>query len=160
MFDTSAKATAYLLGHSLSIACFHSFPRSCGLCRYDVGTNVFDTSAKARLPAYTDRVLFLSADGDSIKATEYTSYPSIKLSDHKPVSATLHVALCADGEPIKRPYPLSPVVPKDEYRPTTVGDAVGDAVSSGRAAMGSLWRRWSSGSADVAQDAPAAGSVN
>jgi hypothetical protein len=158
--------------HSLplsSLTHFHSLPltstsaqslhfQPCSL-RYDVGTSVFDTSPKARLPAYTDRVLFLSADGDGIKATEYTSFPSIKVSDHKPVSATLHVSLCADGERIKRPYPLSPIVLKDEPRPTSVGEVVGEAVSSGRSAMGSLWKRLTSTSS-VEEAHDSAGSVN
>lgn len=103
--------------------------------RYDPGTDFFDTSPKARLPAWCDRILFLSVDGFGIAATAYSSHPEIKFSDHKPVSAMLKVALCSDEDAqVRRPTKL--VALHKDPRPTTVGDAARDAVSSARAMGG------------------------
>ena len=122
---------------------------------------MFDTSPKARLPAYTDSILFLSADGDGIQATEYTSHPRIMLSDHKPVSVTLRVALCKDSERHERPSQLLPILPKEETRPMSVGGAVGDAVTNAGSAfgkmLGSLQKRWSSEELEVPAPAKSAG---
>jgi len=57
--------------------------------KFDVGTNDFDTSEKQRIPAYTDRILYLPGRMNDIQVLSYDSYPSICLSDHKPVASTL-----------------------------------------------------------------------
>ncbi|KAA1089362.1 hypothetical protein PGT21_015447 [Puccinia graminis f. sp. tritici] len=57
--------------------------------KFDVGTNNFDTSEKQRIPAYTDRILYLPGRVNDIQIFSYDSYPSITLSDHKPVASTL-----------------------------------------------------------------------
>ncbi|PLW23058.1 hypothetical protein PCANC_08611 [Puccinia coronata f. sp. avenae] len=57
--------------------------------KFDVGTNNFDTSEKQRIPAYTDRVLYLPGRMNDIEVLSYDSYPAISLSDHKPVACTL-----------------------------------------------------------------------
>ncbi|KAK9718065.1 Endonuclease-reverse transcriptase [Popillia japonica] len=62
--------------------------------KYDPGTQNFDTSAKQRTPAYTDRILYkhrhvrrLSGQPETppIECMLYDSVPSIVTSDHKPV---------------------------------------------------------------------------
>ncbi|CAD6197851.1 unnamed protein product [Caenorhabditis auriculariae] len=54
--------------------------------KYDVGTNIWDTSEKGRVPAWTDRILYWKAE-DSIKIENklMESVQSISISDHKPV---------------------------------------------------------------------------
>ncbi|OBT50134.1 hypothetical protein VE04_09626, partial [Pseudogymnoascus sp. 24MN13] len=52
--------------------------------KFDVGTNVYDTSEKARIPAWTDRIL---RKGSNIRQTAYHS-ADLRYSDHRPVFAT------------------------------------------------------------------------
>ncbi|EHK45198.1 hypothetical protein TRIATDRAFT_171660, partial [Trichoderma atroviride IMI 206040] len=53
--------------------------------RFDIGTDVYDTSEKARIPAWTDRVL---RKGAILRQTAYDSAPTLMFSDHRPVYAT------------------------------------------------------------------------
>ncbi|GJJ76969.1 inositol polyphosphate 5-phosphatase INPP5B/F [Entomortierella parvispora] len=57
--------------------------------KYDVGTSIWDSSEKRRVPSYTDRILWRSKDTseDSAKPLFYRSTMELTLSDHKPVSA-------------------------------------------------------------------------
>eukprot|EP01156_Anaeramoeba_ignava_P022426 Anaeramoba_ignava/c20646_g2_i1.p1 GENE.c20646_g2_i1~~c20646_g2_i1.p1 ORF type:complete len:751 (+),score=175.99 c20646_g2_i1:205-2457(+) len=55
--------------------------------KYDVGTNIYDTSEKKRIPAYCDRVLFY---GNGIRAREYRRHEYL-ISDHKPISAIFNL---------------------------------------------------------------------
>ncbi|KAF2474766.1 uncharacterized protein BDR25DRAFT_280286 [Lindgomyces ingoldianus] len=52
--------------------------------KYDLGTDTYDTSEKARIPAWCDRVL---RKGDNIRQINYDAAP-LKFSDHRPVYAT------------------------------------------------------------------------
>ena len=52
--------------------------------KYDLGTDVYDTSDKARIPSWTDRILWR---GEHIECTFYRCHNEYKFSDHKPVSA-------------------------------------------------------------------------
>mmetsp|Transcript_23089 Transcript_23089/g.60340 ORF Transcript_23089/g.60340 Transcript_23089/m.60340 type:complete len:401 (-) Transcript_23089:78-1280(-) len=106
--------------------------------KFDAGTDTYDTSPKQRLPAWTDRVLFLSPDGLGVAALNYTSHPSIQFSDHKPVSALLKVVLCTGEDTLLRPAPMIPIT--RDAKPTSVGDAARGAVSNAKTAGGSLLR--------------------
>lgn len=52
--------------------------------KYDIGTDQYDTSEKARIPAWTDRIL---RKGTNLRQLSYNSAP-LKFSDHRPVYAT------------------------------------------------------------------------
>ncbi|KAK6581780.1 hypothetical protein PZA11_005477 [Diplocarpon coronariae] len=56
--------------------------------KYDVGTDVYDTSGKQRTPAYCDRVLFRG--GDRIKQLDYRR-EDFRISDHRPVIAEFEI---------------------------------------------------------------------
>jgi phosphatidylinositol-bisphosphatase len=90
------------------VDCTPTFPPT---YRFDIGTNIYDTSEKQRIPAFTDRILFWSRKGTSsgaattkqsspssssssssatpagIQARLLDSVPEIMSSDHKPVRA-------------------------------------------------------------------------
>ncbi|KAI9592404.1 SacI homology domain-containing protein [Syncephalis fuscata] len=48
--------------------------------KFDLGTNIYDTSEKARIPAWTDRILYR---GKRIHQLEY-SRTNLRISDHRP----------------------------------------------------------------------------
>lgn len=53
--------------------------------KFDVGTDVYDTSEKRRVPAWCDRVYYRGRD-DRIAVEDYGSL-AVRVSDHKPVMA-------------------------------------------------------------------------
>ncbi|KAF1845724.1 uncharacterized protein K460DRAFT_355505 [Cucurbitaria berberidis CBS 394.84] len=55
--------------------------------KYDLNSDQYDTSEKARIPAWCDRVL---RKGDNIRQIHYDAAP-LKFSDHRPVYATFQV---------------------------------------------------------------------
>lgn len=50
--------------------------------RYDIGYDLYDTSDKARIPAWTDRILW---KGNNLRQTAYGAAQSLRFSDHRPV---------------------------------------------------------------------------
>lgn len=52
--------------------------------KFDLGTDQYDTSEKARIPAWCDRIL---TKGTNLRQTSYNSAP-LRFSDHRPVYAT------------------------------------------------------------------------
>jgi phosphatidylinositol-bisphosphatase len=63
--------------------------------RFDVGTSNYDTSAKKRIPAWCDRILFVP---DGLKCIAYNADFSLMNSDHKPVYASFEVDVDVDDE--------------------------------------------------------------
>ncbi|XP_041481513.1 phosphatidylinositol polyphosphate 5-phosphatase type IV-like [Lytechinus variegatus] len=53
--------------------------------KFDIGEDIYDTSTKARVPSYTDRVLYKSRRVTDISLIHYSSCEEIKTSDHRPV---------------------------------------------------------------------------
>ena len=57
--------------------------------KYDLNSDQYDTSEKARIPAWCDRVL---RKGDNIRQIHYDAAP-LRFSDHRPVYATFQVLI-------------------------------------------------------------------
>ena len=67
--------------------------------KFDSGTDTYDTSIKARIPSWTDRVLHRVADGAGVRVAQrsYQSVASIRTSDHKAVTAEFVVTGSGSG---------------------------------------------------------------
>ncbi|KAL4617397.1 72 kDa inositol polyphosphate 5-phosphatase isoform X1 [Arapaima gigas] len=61
--------------------------------KFDIGSDVYDTTSKKRIPSYTDRILYRSRQKDDISIVKYTSCTSIRTSDHRPVIGIFQVRL-------------------------------------------------------------------
>ena len=60
--------------------------------KYDRGSvDQFDSSEKARIPAWCDRILYYSKNDQIIQSKNYESIPEATLSDHKPIHATFEI---------------------------------------------------------------------
>lgn len=58
------------------------------------GVDRYDTSEKARVPAWTDRILWKTEGaGSEVRLLRYASVPECRISDHRPVVATFEVKL-------------------------------------------------------------------
>ncbi|KAI1828631.1 SacI homology domain-containing protein [Xylaria intraflava] len=57
--------------------------------KFDIGTDRYDTSEKARIPAWTDRIL---RKGTNIRQLSYNSVP-LRFSDHRPVFGTFQCSV-------------------------------------------------------------------
>ena len=62
--------------------------------KYDIGTDNYDSSEKARIPAWCDRVL---RKGDNLRQINYTTAP-LRFSDHRPVFATFQCTISRVNE--------------------------------------------------------------
>jgi inositol polyphosphate 5-phosphatase INPP5B/F len=68
--------------------------------KYDVGTDEWDSSEKARTPAFCDRILY---KGQRIQSKKYDCVMELRQSDHKAVYAMFDVQLQKqDEEKFKR----------------------------------------------------------
>ena len=65
--------------------------------KYDVGTDEYDTSEKARIPAWTDRIL---RKGTILRNLVRNSAP-LKFSDHRPVYATFECTASVVNAPLR-----------------------------------------------------------
>lgn len=60
--------------------------------KYDRGTvDRFDSSEKARVPAWCDRILFYAKKEEIVRVGRYESIPEATLSDHKPIYASFEL---------------------------------------------------------------------
>ncbi|KAK9461122.1 SacI homology domain-containing protein [Lipomyces oligophaga] len=66
--------------------------------KFDNGTDVYDTSEKQRIPAWTDRILIR---GSNIKQLSYNSAVDVKFSDHRPIYASFSVTVSTVDEKSK-----------------------------------------------------------
>ncbi|UJR10528.1 hypothetical protein I4U23_014731 [Adineta vaga] len=68
--------------------------------KYDVGTDFYDTSEKARTPSYTDRILWRSILPNVQTKQLYYGRAEVKTSDHRPVSAMfdVEVEICDESK--------------------------------------------------------------
>jgi synaptojanin len=66
--------------------------------KYDVGSDVYDTSEKARTPSYTDRILWRTTSKNVQCKLLYYGRAEVKTSDHRPVSAMydVEIEMCDD----------------------------------------------------------------
>ncbi|XP_033122546.1 phosphatidylinositol polyphosphate 5-phosphatase type IV-like isoform X2 [Anneissia japonica] len=55
--------------------------------KFDLNTDQYDTSPKARVPSYTDRILYRSRKSGEVQVHVYNSCETIQISDHQPVYA-------------------------------------------------------------------------
>jgi len=60
--------------------------------KFDHGSDNYDSSDKARIPAWTDRILFRSRVRNHLELLSYQSCADVRSSDHRPVTALFEVS--------------------------------------------------------------------
>ncbi|PNY24464.1 Inositol-1,4,5-trisphosphate 5-phosphatase 1 [Tolypocladium capitatum] len=65
--------------------------------KFDIGTDNYDSSEKARIPAWTDRIL---RKGSNLRQLSYDSAP-LRFSDHRPVYATFECRVSIVDEALR-----------------------------------------------------------
>ncbi|KAF7877505.1 hypothetical protein EAF04_001182 [Stromatinia cepivora] len=65
--------------------------------KFDIDNDTYDTSEKARIPAWTDRIL---RKGNNLRQINYSSAP-LRFSDHRPVFATFQCTVSIIDESIR-----------------------------------------------------------
>uniref|UniRef100_A0A7S4NMY5 Inositol polyphosphate-related phosphatase domain-containing protein n=1 Tax=Guillardia theta TaxID=55529 RepID=A0A7S4NMY5_GUITH len=55
--------------------------------KFDPQSDIYDSSKKARIPAWTDRILFRAKKREELQLLRYSSCSQVKSSDHRPVAA-------------------------------------------------------------------------
>jgi hypothetical protein len=100
--------------------------------KFNNGTDEYDTSEKARVPAWTDRVL---KKGHNLKQINYNS-AELRLSDHRPVYATFICTIQVVDEKVKDQitanlFSLRRRVSGDQHLSTTSGYVEEDGLISG-----------------------------
>ncbi|KAG0650827.1 hypothetical protein D0Z07_2841 [Hyphodiscus hymeniophilus] len=65
--------------------------------KYDLGEDTYDTSEKARIPAWTDRIL---RKGTNLRQIKYSTAP-LRFSDHRPVFATFQCTVSIVEEAVR-----------------------------------------------------------
>ncbi|BGP13758.1 hypothetical protein JCM10213_006411 [Rhodosporidiobolus nylandii] len=60
--------------------------------KYDPGTDNYDSSAKKRIPAWCDRVLYRADRADKVTPLQYRRW-EVNISDHRPVSAAFDLRI-------------------------------------------------------------------
>ncbi|KAK3594692.1 hypothetical protein CHS0354_001644 [Potamilus streckersoni] len=61
--------------------------------KFDINADTYDTSAKNRIPSYTDRILYRAKKKNSTVCICYDSPASIRCSDHRPVYAVFDTVI-------------------------------------------------------------------
>ncbi|KAI5783531.1 Endonuclease/exonuclease/phosphatase [Geopyxis carbonaria] len=65
--------------------------------KFDIGVDTYDTSEKARIPAWCDRILW---KGNGLRQVSYGS-SSVRISDHRPVFAIFECSVSIVNEQVK-----------------------------------------------------------
>eukprot|EP00607_Mallomonas_marina_P001746 CAMPEP_0182437942 /NCGR_PEP_ID=MMETSP1167-20130531/85388_1 /TAXON_ID=2988 /ORGANISM="Mallomonas Sp, Strain CCMP3275" /LENGTH=662 /DNA_ID=CAMNT_0024631047 /DNA_START=398 /DNA_END=2386 /DNA_ORIENTATION=- len=63
--------------------------------KFDKGKDTYDTGPKKRIPGWTDRILYSSPS--AIECLTYNAEMTLRISDHRPVYATLSLKLDVEG---------------------------------------------------------------
>jgi len=103
---------------------FYEFNESqinfCPTYKYDVGTNIFDTSEKKRIPSWCDRILF---KGEGINDKLY-GRSELLTSDHKPVRGVYILAIKEHIKERKKYYLDKIIRELDSFENNNIPDAI------------------------------------
>jgi len=90
IFEHDQLATAIREGKELKNI-GETAPKFAPTFKYDRNTDNFDSSKKQRIPSWCDRVIWVKSAPMLACQKSFSSVPSFKMSDHKPVIATFHI---------------------------------------------------------------------